>query len=307
VPDRLERLTNLLALLLDTPRPLTLEQINDRLQAYPPGDSGRRAFERDKEVLRSEGVPVSTDYEGHGGAGAYRVRPEDYYLGDLDLTADERVALHLALAAVRFESAWGREARWKLGALDVDPAPPLAALPAVSALPELFDGWRQHAEVTFRYHDRPRTVDPWGLLFRDGFWYVVGFDHEHGEQRTFRVDRIEGAVTVGGPRTVEPPEDFDTSAALPGPLLIGSEEPLQAEVVVDAVQASKVVAEQGEDAVVERREDGSVLLRVLVASRPAFRSWLLGLRDHAQVLAPPELRDEVIDWLTAMVDAEAAS
>jgi proteasome accessory factor B len=299
MPDRVERLTNLLALLLSTHEPLTLEQINDRLQAYPDGEAGRRAFERDKDVLRSEGVPITTEQiEGGGPAGAYRVRAEDYYLPDLSLTDDERVALHLALAGVRFESGWEREVRWKLGEVDVDSAPPLAALPAADALPAVFDGCRQRARMTFDYHGEQRTVDPWGMLFRGGFWYVIGYDHARKEQRTFRVDRIAGRATVGPPGAFDAPPGFDPGAALPeDPKLIGGDEAVEAEVEVDGVQAAKVVMEQGEDAVVTTRDDGSIVVRLRVTNRPAFRSWLLGLRDHAEVLGPPELRIDVVDWL----------
>jgi predicted DNA-binding transcriptional regulator YafY len=306
VADRVERLTNLVALLLSTPVPLTLEQINDRLQSYPSGEAGRRAFERDKDVLRSEGVPITTEFpEGESGAGAYRVDPDAYYLSDLHLTDEERVALHFALAAVRFESGWQRQAQWKLGEVDGDVAPPLAALPSVEALPALFDGCRQRATVSFGYHGEPRSVDPWGLLFRDGFWYLIGHDHGRGEQRTFRVDRIDdGRVTVGDAGAFEAPPGFDAAAALPDdPKLIGGEQPVEAEVVVDGVLAAKVVAEQGEASVVERGEDGSVLVRMTVTNRDAFRSWLLGLRDHAEVLAPAELRDGVVAWLEAVSGA----
>ena len=52
--DRIERLTNLLALLLETAEPLSLVQIASELDGqYPDDDWARRAaFERDKSVLR---------------------------------------------------------------------------------------------------------------------------------------------------------------------------------------------------------------------------------------------------------------
>ncbi len=42
------------------------------------------------------------------------------------------------------------------------------------------------------------------------------------------------------------------------------------------------------DAVEERRPDGSVVLAVPVTNRAAFRSFVLGFLDHAEVLGPPE-------------------
>jgi predicted DNA-binding transcriptional regulator YafY len=72
-------------------------------------------------------------------------------------------------------------------------------------------------------------------------------------------------------------------------------------VLVDADQAAVAIAEVGDDAVVERRDDGSVVLELAVTNRDGFRSFVLGFLDHAEVLAPDELRDDVVDWLRALV------
>ena len=92
--DALERITNLVALLLHTPRPLTLEQIANELEGqYPAGDAALRgAFERDKAVLRDVGVPLDTEVLGGNDAGktAYRIDRRRYELADLDLADDER-------------------------------------------------------------------------------------------------------------------------------------------------------------------------------------------------------------------------
>lgn len=307
--DRLARLTNLVALLLNARRPLTLEEIALELEAeagYPGGDEARRqAFERDKRVLREEGIPVETVPFGDGSVG-YVIRPSEYYLPDLDLTDDELIALHLALAAVPFEAGWGSEAMWKLGDVSGADVPPLAALPSVEALPQLFEGWRRRATVRFSYGESaaPRSVDPYGLLFRDGFWYVVGFDHDRGELRRFRVDRIEGRVALGEPGAFERPEGFDPAAALAGqPFRIGEGAVERVSVLVDAVLADKVVAELGREAVAEERGDGSVVVEVDVTNAAGLRSWVLGMRDHAEVLGPQQVRTDVVDWLRAMARA----
>lgn len=304
--DRLARLTNLVALLLNARRPLTLDEIAMDLEpeaGYPSGDEARRqAFERDKRVLREEGIPVeSVMLDGEGGRVGYRIRPEEYYLPDLRLTDDERVALHLALAAVPLDAGWGSEAMWKLGDVSGADVPPLAALPSMEALPQLFEGWRRRATVRFAYGGVPRELDPYGLLFRDGFWYVVGHDRSRGELRRFRADRIEGRVLVGEGGAFERPEGFDPGAALAGqPFRIGEGEVESVEVLVDAVLADKVAAELGEGAVVERRSDGSVVVRVEVTNRAGLRSWVLGMRDHAEVVGPPAVRAAIVEWLRAM-------
>ncbi len=201
--DPLERRVNLLALLLETSEPLAFEQIaNELVGQYPEGEAARRgAFERDKAELRSLGVPIEQKVlEGdRAGATAYWIDRAGYELPDLGLTPDEREALQLAVAAVRVGGDTGGLALLKLGAGDVagEAGPLVAALPTLPALPVLFDANARRASVRFGYRGRPRSVDPYGLLTRDGFWYVVGLEHESGLRKTYRVDRIEGDVEVG--------------------------------------------------------------------------------------------------------------
>ena len=299
--DRLERLTNLVATLLDTRRPLTLEEIVDLVPGYPDDKlSYRRQFERDKDTLRGIGIPVRLEsVDALGPEQGYRIPPDEYYLPSLDLTADEQAALHVAVTAVRLEGGPApAEALWKLGGREGEAAHALAALPTVPALPALFDAYRTRSTVTFTYRGEGRHVDPWGILFRRGHWYVVGHDHDRGEQRSFRVDRVEGDVDAGPVRAFEPPARLEPGAVLRDePWQYGEEDVVAARVLVDASQASAVVDQVGESAVRERHDDGSVVLELPVTNTAAFRSFVLGLLDAAEVIAPPELRAEMVAWL----------
>src|SRR5205814_2792063 len=221
----------------------------------------------------------------------YRIHREDYELPALDLTDDERVALHLAVTAVRLGGGGeGRDALLKLGGIEGAAAPTLAALPDVPALPALFDAYRRRARVTFTYRGGPRRLDPYGILFRNGHWYAVGFDADREAIRAFRADRIESEVEAGRGGAFERPEGFDPASALRDePWRFGDEEPVEALVLVAPTQAGWVEADLGGQAVVERREDGAVVVRMAVTNRDAFRSYVLGLLDHAEVLAPPAL------------------
>ncbi len=60
--DRHERLTDLVLVLLHARRPLTLDEIAREVPGYPEShDARRQAFERDKRLLRDEGVTVVTE------------------------------------------------------------------------------------------------------------------------------------------------------------------------------------------------------------------------------------------------------
>jgi predicted DNA-binding transcriptional regulator YafY len=306
--DRLERVTDLLLVLLDTPRPLSLRDIANRVPGYPDNPGARRqAFERDKRLLRDEGVPVLVvRVDGEDQLG-YRVDPDAYYLPDLDLEAEEQAALNLAVAGVHLGEPIGRQALLKLGAGGESPrrdAPvPLVDLPSfggLAALPPLFDAIRQRAAVEFGYRGQTRQVDGAGLRFRHGHWYLVGFDRHRGEARTFRVDRIDGVPELSAPASSRVPDDFDIDQAFArDPWQFGAGDEVEVDIVVDGVEAGRVVAELGEDAVLERSDNGAVAVRLSVTDVGALVLWVLDLLDHAEVVRPPEVRAAVVQRLQA--------
>jgi len=315
-PNRLERVTDLLLVLLDTNRPLSLREIAERVPGYPDKrDARRQAFERDKKLLRDEGVPVITAPVESDDQVGYRVDPDAYYLPDLGLAPDEQAALNLAVAGVHLGEPIGREALSKLGMGGQWPrrgAPlPLVDLPLVDglpALPVLFDAVRRSAAVAFSYRGEPRTVDVAGIRFRGGHWYSVGWDRDRGEARTFRVDRIDGLPELGAPGSSTLPDGFDPDEAFArDPWNFSTGDAAEVDVAVDAAEASRVVTELGPDAVVERADDGSVVVRLVVTDVEALISWVLDLLDHAEVLRPPEVRDAVIARLEAFVAVGSTS
>ncbi|HEY4929058.1 MAG TPA: WYL domain-containing protein [Acidimicrobiales bacterium] len=302
-PDRLERVTDLLLVLLDASRPLSLREIAEHVPGYPDGhDARRQAFERDKRLLRDEGVPVLAEPIDAEEQVGYRVDPDAYYLPDLGLEPDEQAALNLAVAGVHLGEPIGREALSKLGMGGQWPrrsAPlPLVDLPLVDglpALPVLFDAVRLAAVVTFSYRGEARALDVAGIRFRGGHWYVVGRDRDRGGARTFRVDRIEGLPEVGDPGSSALPDGFDADEVFArDPWQYGSGDAVEVDVAVDASETSRVVTELGPDAVVERTADGGVIVRLVVTDTEALILWVLDLLDHAEVLSPDDVRAAVV-------------
>lgn len=304
--DKVERLTNLLLVLLDTDVPLSLQQIVHTVEGYPEGhDAYRQAFERDKRLLREQGVTVSVEPVPGSDVAGYRIRPEDYYLPDLELDEAEQRALNLALAAVNVDALASREAAWKLGAVGA-PGPrwggPMAEVPSAPALPVIYGAMRAGRPVRFRHRDRARIVDPYGLLFRHGFWYIVGRDHDRDAPRTFRVDRIEGLPEVLEGPVFERPTGFDPAGALAeDPWSMGEGEALAARIWVGPLHARRVEWELGGASIRERSPDGSVLVEIKVVNPAAFITWVLGMLDDAEVLGPEELRQAVVDWVGPLV------
>ncbi|HXQ90482.1 MAG TPA: WYL domain-containing protein [Acidimicrobiales bacterium] len=301
--DRLERLTDLVLVLLRDQRPKSLREIASEVPGYPAqeGEARRQAFERDKRTLRDGGIEVTaTAIDGPEQVG-YVIRPEDYYLPDLDLAPEEQAALNLAVAGVHLGDPSGRDALWRLGLPASAGARPVAELPALPALPVLHGALRARATVRFDYRGERRRVDPALLRFHGGWWYLVGYDLDRAAPRTFRVDRMEGDVSALDPSSAALPDGFDPDAALPDvPWRIGEGAPVTVVIRVDATLAGPVLDEVGEGALAGRDDDGSVTVHLEVTNTAALRSWLFELGEHAEVVGPEEVRAGVVAWLEAM-------
>lgn len=301
-----ERITNLLTLLLETRVPVTLRQISDAIEGYPAGIVALRgAFERDKALLRDIGVPIETTVLGGDQAGetAYSIDRDRYELRGLDLDDDERHALQMAVATLRSDT--GQEAVWKLGGSVVPTSTVVANVVQLPSLPALRAAVAERRSVRFTYRGAERVLDPYGLLLREGFWYVIGHDHGHDEVRTYRVDRIEGEVVADDASSFERPADFDVRTVFPTDAkTLGDEgDHRTAQVAVFGPAAAIVRRDLGDGAVVPGGPDGAVTFAVPCTNVDAFRSWVLGLGAHAEVLGPPEVRADVVTWLRQLAGA----
>ncbi len=304
--DRLERLTDLVLVLLNAPRPLSLETIGRDVPGYPAEhDARRQAFERDKRLLREEGIPVATEAIGGQEQFGYRIDPEAFYLPDLGLDPEEQTALSLAVAGVHLGDPSGRYALLKLGSAGVAEARPVASIVPPAGLPVLYDAIRTGAEVTFAYRGEPRRGAPRGLRFHGGRWYLAAWDLDRADWRTFRVDRIEGEPLVVAPRGPRAP--LDGRPPLLGPWGVPEDDEEAVLVRVDSIEARRVAAEVGDGAVVRWEGDGSVVLSLGVSTTGTLRSWVLGLLDHAEVLGPEAWRQQMVAWLEALAAQPARS
>jgi proteasome accessory factor B len=319
--DRLERLLNLVAALIDARRLLTARDIQERVAGYPAGEIAfNRAFARDKATLREMGIPLFTEALDPGDPEAgqgYRIPRDRYELPDLGLEPEEVAALYVASTAVRLDGgAQATEAIWKLGGVQAPASVPAAAsasLPGSEHLAVLFTATTERRPLTFDYRGETRRVEPWRLNFRNGFWYLTGRDMDRDERRTFRLDRITTAPTVGEPATFVRPETLGTPGTTGSPSTgaphrtggatppweMGDEEPVEVDILVDADQARYAVSTAGEPALAERRSSGEVVLRLRVTNRAALRSFVLGLLDHAEILSPTAERVALVAWVRA--------
>ncbi len=306
--SKLERLLKLLAVLLDTPYPLSAEQLRQRIGGYPDGDATfRRTFERDKDELRTMGVDivVAPVPETEPPLDGYLVNQDDYAGSDPGLEPDELAALHLAAALVRVDTL-GDDAFWKLGggapdnAQDGSTSSPVAGLSIANEAGELHTAIAERRLASFSYRGVERELEPARMSFTRGQWYVSGHDRSRDAERVFRIDRIEGEISLGDAGA------FERRAAR-GPEVtrtweLGDDEPIIAKVRIDSTEALWARVHLRADEI-DEQPDGSVVVTANVTNSDGFRDWVLSFLDNAEVLEPREMRAMVTEWLEELAGA----
>jgi proteasome accessory factor B len=312
--EPLERLLNLVGLLLETRMPLTFEQIRETLEPYGQEnvDSAKRMFERDKDILREYGVPLElVDTDVWGAEQGYMIPKDAYYLPEVSFTPEELAALFVAAQGVRNDTP-AEEAVRKLmvgaegGVLAGLAGGPLASgsdargslVMAVAAAAQA------RRRVRFGYRtstgsESERDVDVYTALFRAGHWYLVGFDRERQEARSFRLSRFTTDLTDGGDGR-EPPEGFHAADLIAGgPWSAAGEERATIALSPDiAWWATRTLVGAQE---VRTRDDGWIEVSVPLANERELAPIVLQFGPDAVVVAPDTLRDEVVRRLEALL------
>ncbi len=292
--NKLERLLNLTTALLNAKRPLTASDLREKVGGYPDGDEAfLRCFARDKDDLRRIGLKISLEdiFYTDPPVKGYRLSQDAYKGTEMQFEPDELTALHLATSLIALDG--DDTGLIKLGAGSaITSVDPVGELPFDNNVGSLIAAAANRQAVTFKYHNIERKVEPWRVSFNRGRWYLAGWDHTRKGVRIYRVDRLEGAVKLGGPATekvgeIPNPLDFRGWELGDGPVEV-------ARVRIDRDRAEWVGKILNE---VEAQDDGSVVATLEVRNRGAFRAFVLNFLEHAEVLEPPDLRADFIKWL----------
>jgi proteasome accessory factor B len=213
--QKTERLLSLVVCLLSTRRYLTASQIRNAVPGYPDAfDAFKRMFERDKDELRELGIPLETGTNpGSDEEIGYRISPQEYELPEIRLEPDEAAVLGLAARVWRRAELAGAAAggllKLRAAGIDAEETTQPGIEPRLrtgeAAFGPLWRAVRDRRPVTFGYQaagratPQQRNLEPWGVVNRQGRWYVAGFDRDRGSERVFRLSRIDGPVTFTGP------------------------------------------------------------------------------------------------------------
>src|SRR5437763_1849493 len=319
--EKLIRQLSLISYLMAERRPVTALEIRRDVE----GASGmtEAAFARrssaDRAELASLGIQLTVEkpMDGIAEQENYSLRPENFHLPAIAFTDGELAALQTALTLLDGEFAYAEPLRLALQQISWGRPSPLRAPDQRSValgltasagghdlsqrLAKIETAIFRNKTVLFDYYTMerdetgPRKVDPYHLLYQGGQFYLLGHSHERGALRVFRLSRIRGKVAYASKaeHDFKRPRDFD-----PRPYANWADwqfgDPVDtAEIHVSEGIGWQIERHFGRFGTVEPAPDGGVIFRTEYASARQLAAWVLGLGEHARVLAPAALADEV--------------
>lgn len=279
-----------------------------------------RTVHRYMGMLDEMGIPVYSERGPHGGFSLVR----GYKMPPLIFTLEEAVAVYLGTSLAR--ETWGqmyrdaaqgalskldnvlpeeqrREVAWARHTLLTRGTHRAPGAPLQDRLKQLRRAARERRRVSMLYRSRKRRdpirreLDPYVLLDRWGWWYVVGYCHLRQAVRTFRVDRLLELELLD--QTFQVPSDFDAHQ-----YLVAEEESQR--VIVVRLRFFPETAHIAMDErywweEVEPQPDGSVVVSQAVLDLDSAARMALSYGTLAVVLEPSSLQDLVLERARAVL------
>jgi len=325
--EKLIRQLSLISFLMANRRPVSALEIKRDVEGYSSmnDDAFARRFYADRAELESLGISLQVEKpaEGFFEAELYALPPENYYLPEIEFTDEELAALRTALGLLDGEFAYAEPLRLALQQVSwgrpspltaEDPAPIDVRLSAAGGgrelsqqLAKIETAISRRKTIEFSYYSlerdevSDRKVDPYHLVFRTGQFYLIGYSHERGAVRVFRLSRIRGKVSYAtkAEHDFTPPKDFDRHDYASRADWQMGEIQGRASVFVRERIAWLVERDYGKYGRLRRatKADGAPgrgsVFETDYASGRQLISWVVGWRENASLLAPPELAEEM--------------
>ncbi|MBR2522011.1 MAG: WYL domain-containing protein [Coriobacteriales bacterium] len=152
-------------------------------------------------------------------------------------------------------------------------------------------------------HDgKYRTHTPVQVIFSDGFYYLVAWNDDYEDFRTYRIDRMNLLQVSDEPATRDRRisnyryEDFAQQA-----FGMFHGDPVTVTLLVEANAVDSIVDRFGEN-VTSFVKDGKAEVHVKVRKSQQFFGWVAGFNNDVKIVAPESVVEEYRDWLRGLLE-----
>lgn len=146
---------------------------------------------------------------------------------------------------------------------------------------------------------RERRVDPYGLIFYDSVWILIGYCHMREEVRHFAIDRIQDLKETY--LRFNLPESFSIKEHLSNSWGIHDNDPVDVTIRFNS-KVAEFITRKGKWHPSEKRKllpNGDVELTLTVAGVTEIKHWIYSWIPNVEVLGPAWFRKQVKEELTS--------
>jgi len=320
-PDSTKKLHRLIAILrkLDNRERMTANTLADEFSV------SKRTALRDIKDLNESGFAICFVDE----QGTYRFVDPDYTFRDLDLNENELMVLFLGkqmarglgkpleAAALSLIKKASKETGDKTGArakkldkenrfwVGLDYGEDFAQIEGqYNAVNAAMDR-KVEMEITYvamnTRKETQRAIAPYGLIFKYGIWYVLGYCHLREDIRLFALDCIKDLRLTD--KSYRIPDDFDIDNYFEaGWNMLRYGKPIEVVLRFTKEYARWIQRRKWHPTqVIEEKKDGSIIFRVTVEGTEELKWWTYHWIPFCEIISPPELKKEVMDEMKAMM------
>ncbi len=319
-PDRKKKLHRLLSI---------LRMLDDREKCTPASlaekfDTKERTIFRDMRDLDSAGFSIRFDKE----TGTYTFTDPDFTLRDFNLNSDELMALLLGkqiasklstplesafdslLKKVRNDSdrktkemikGFGEKQKFVLRIDSVEDFDKIE-----TQYKSVMQAMKNKEEIEITYKamgsqkETTRRISPYGLFNSNGIWYVLAFCNIRSEIRQFALDCIKSVKPSGRHYVI--PESFNMEDYFkPSWQIVRYGKPVDVVLWFSKDVARWIKRRKWHPSQqIEENKDGSLIFKVKLEGTEEIKWWTYNWIPHCEILAPAELRKEVVRDIKAI-------
>ncbi len=142
---------------------------------------------------------------------------------------------------------------------------------------------------------------PYGCLWNDDFYYLVGYSEKHEKVVTFRVDRIIDLEILEEAALPEP-ENFMMADYARKIIEMYDGEEQEVELICDNELMKSVIDRFGENVHTERVNDDQIKAIVTVAASKTFYAWCFRFAGQMKIAGPRKIKKQYLEMAKKITD-----
>lgn len=179
---------------------------------------------------------------------------------------------------------------------------------------KLIEAVQQKKKVRFQYQeydaDKNKILrgdgeiyinSPYGCLWNDDYYYLLGYSDKRDKVVTFRIDRIID-LEVMEENAVPEPEQFIIAEYVKTSIEMYDGDEQQVELLCDNELMKSVVDRFGESILTERISKNKFKATVKVAASRTFYAWAFRFAGQMQIVSPEAMRQEYMEMARKIIE-----